>query len=176
MSDEKFHIDLKLTSLEGKKVLLRTQEGFSPRRFISLRYDTIMLPYAVWVWSKNNRGLWIEKGEQIHHVDFDCLNDDISTLIKLTNEEHKIIHERKRNEALFSIGSRIVSSGGSVVRRIQDNPRPDWFSVIYSGQTRESVNIPGPEWIGNRNSYLRGTTPGKGPQPNAGTPATQPLR
>ena len=143
--------DPEFSKIEGREVFMRFLENGSPRRFIRVEGNK-MIPYSVWVWKKNHSWEYVPRGDEIHHKDFDCLNDHPSNLVKLSHEEHKALHiRRSRGEGIFSIGNRLaMSNAGSVVCGIRGNSRPEWLSAIYGGQTRPPVDLPGPQRFSNR--------------------------
>ena len=51
------------------------------------------VPHAIYVWLKNNPSfISIPKGYEIHHLDEDCINDDISNLVIMHKVHHHAYH------------------------------------------------------------------------------------
>ena len=52
-------------------------------------------------------GRYIEKGEVVHHIDFDKTNNDINNLKLMTNSEHAKYHAKLRKDKMKGCDLRI---------------------------------------------------------------------
>ena len=96
----KHELDGEYTKIEGVNVFIRTENGFSQRRYIRLKRNssTHLVTYARYVWNQNHPNSIVKRNEEIHHVDGNALNDDIDNLMKLKKKEHAALHQIKEED------------------------------------------------------------------------------
>ena len=94
----KHELDEEYTKIEGVNVFIRTENGFSQRRYIRLKRNssTHLVTYARYVWNKYHPNNTVKKNEEIHHIDGNALNDDIDNLSKLKRKEHAALHLQEK--------------------------------------------------------------------------------
>lgn len=99
----KHTLDEEYSAVEGLNVLIRTENGFSQRRYIRLKRNsgTHLVTYARYVWNQNHPNNIVKRNEEIHHADGNAMNDDISNLVKLKKKEHAALHQVKENENVY---------------------------------------------------------------------------
>jgi len=68
------------------------KEGFKKRLFIKVAEPNVWVEHAKYVWKKYYGR--IIKGDIVHHIDGDSLNDNINNLIALPRADHPIFHSR----------------------------------------------------------------------------------
>lgn len=81
-----------LSTLEGKRVCIETR-GHNMGRY-TIRVGRKTKVYHRYVWNKYNPDNPVLPGEEIHHIDLNPLNCDISNLVKLEKEVHDRIHSK----------------------------------------------------------------------------------
>jgi len=96
----KHELDEEYTKIEGVNVFIRTENGFSQRRYIRLKRNssTHLVTYARYVWNKYHSNNTVKKNEEIHHIDGNALNDHIDNLSKLKRKEHAALHLPKEED------------------------------------------------------------------------------
>jgi hypothetical protein len=100
MADRGFIDDPEESEKAKRKVFIKLppDERYSPRRYTRHNKRKKLVTYASYLWNKHHQEDKIRPGENIHHKDFDSLNDEISNLVKLTKGEHNLLHARHREE------------------------------------------------------------------------------
>jgi len=93
-------LDEEYTKLEGFRVVIRVENGFSQRRYIRLKRNssTHLVTYARYVWNQNHPNNTVKRNEEIHHIDGNALNDNINNLSKLKRKEHAALHLPKEED------------------------------------------------------------------------------
>ena len=79
-----------LKSLPVGTITVRVDKGGQKRQWIKIEEPSRWTEYAKFVWIFHNGP--IPKGMLIHHLDFDCMNDDIDNLSLVTRKAHFEIH------------------------------------------------------------------------------------
>jgi hypothetical protein len=98
MASNNYIKDEELTKVEEKTIFIRIDEGYSQRRYTRGTRNGKkgrMITYARYLWKKYYPNDRIQEDENIHHKDFNPLNDCIENLVKLKKNRHKKIHEQE---------------------------------------------------------------------------------
>ena len=61
-----------------------------------------LMTLGKFLWNHYHPDDIVKKGESVHHKDFDCLNDDISNLVKLPDKEHNKLHMEYLEQCLIT--------------------------------------------------------------------------
>jgi hypothetical protein len=92
-----FEVDEETTKLIGKKVFIRVRIGESRRRYTNAKSKKNIkngsrITLATYLWRKHHPDNPIRRDENIHHIDFDRMNDTIENLQKMKKKDHDKLH------------------------------------------------------------------------------------
>lgn len=135
--------DGKFSKRYSLPVYKKVNKGVEHRRYIRPKSGKI-LPLARYIWNLTYPSNMIRQGEEIHHKDFNPMNDDIGNLVKLTSTQHKVIHElhcKKDNVISFNIASVLRDAIES--RKIRHHIIPDIDSSEISVWTGHQISQTG---------------------------------
>lgn len=78
--------------MEVGSITIRVDKNGAPRAFIKVENPGVWKYLSVYVWEKENGE--IKKGNVIHHIDKDSLNDSSENLQSLSRADHINIHRK----------------------------------------------------------------------------------
>jgi hypothetical protein len=70
----------------------RNRGGIKKRQYIKIEEPNVWVPYATYVWESHFGK--IKKGDVIHHLNGDSLDDRIENLIAFPRADHPVFHSR----------------------------------------------------------------------------------
>ena len=82
--------DGNLTMILGSTTIRNPKKKDKSRRFIKTRYG--WMPYANWLWIAMHGEL--KRGDVVHHLDGDALNDSKDNLLALPRAVHPTLHSK----------------------------------------------------------------------------------
>ena len=86
--------DKQTPSICGKPILIAYKGKRPVRRYVRIAGQKLT-PLARFLWEQAHPNDPVRPGEEVHHKDFNSLNDTLSNFEKLTEFEHKLIHRKK---------------------------------------------------------------------------------
>lgn len=96
MAERGYIDDPEESARAGRKVFLKLPHGrCSYRRFTRHNRRKKLITYASYLWEKHHPDDPILPGENIHHKDFNAMNDSLKNLVKMSKDEHAFLHQKR---------------------------------------------------------------------------------
>ena len=93
MAQKNFIEDVEESKKAGRKVFIQLGNGiYTERRYTRDNRRKKLITYASYLWNKHHPDNKIKPGENIHHKDFNAMNDNINNLQKMKISEHSQLH------------------------------------------------------------------------------------
>jgi hypothetical protein len=126
--------DGKFSKKHGLAVYKRVNNDTEHRRYIRLKNGKLV-PYSRFLWDLTYPLNKLKNDEEIHHQDFNALNDEVDNLMKVTPLQHKKLHE------LQKLGGNIIAFNlGSALRQaIESRKIPNHSSYINWDEANVNV-------------------------------------
>ena len=139
----------------GRVSMINT--AIKPRRVITHDGITYMMTHVVW--NVSNPDDLVHPGDNIHHIDGDALNDDMSNLQKMTRSEHSSFHSAGRVHSTETIEKfrnkvftdehrenlRIAQTGKTYSDesrlKMSESKRRSWANGLYDNRKPKGTNL-----------------------------------